>query len=74
MMANALEIIVATSDSAIVGPSLGAARLAMTDQNAAYPNEHITDQLLPATARSDYFQSKLTNYRQAYLALRQMRG
>ncbi len=74
MMANALEIIVETSDSAVVGPSLGAARLAMTDQNAAYPNEHITDRLLPVTARADYFQSKLRNYRQAYLALRQIRG
>ena len=74
MMANALEISVETSDSSIVGPSLGAARLAMTDQNAAYPNEQITDCLGPVTARADYFQSKLTNYRQAYLALRQMRG
>jgi sugar (pentulose or hexulose) kinase len=74
MMANALEITVETSDSSIIGPSLGAARLAMTDQNTAYPNEQITDCLSPVQARGDYFQSKLTNYRQAYLALRQMRG
>jgi xylulokinase len=74
MMANALEITVETSDSSIIGPCLGAARLAMTDQNTAYPDEQITDRLQPMAARTDYFQSKLANYRQSYLALRQIRG
>ena len=74
MMANALEIRVDTSDSSMIGPSLGAARLAMRHQELAYPTEQITDRLVPAGARRDYYQSKLNNYRQTYQAMQQIRA
>jgi xylulokinase len=74
MMANALEIRVDTSDSSMIGPSLGAARLAMRHQELAYPTEQITDRLVPTGARRDYYQSKFNNYRQTYRAMQQIRA
>lgn len=70
IFANALEIPVETSEASSIGPSLGAARLAMHDQDLAYPMEHITDRLIPNSTRQDYYQSKLAGYRQAYAAIR----
>lgn len=73
IMAHALGIPVETSDSPALGPCLGAARLAMPDQIEAYPREKIASRLLPSTDRFDYYQTKITQYRQAYPALKAIR-
>ena len=72
IFANALNIVIETSETSVVGPSFGAARLSLSDQDNAYPPERVTDRLIPDKERSDYYNSKLDSYRYIYQALKHL--
>ncbi len=72
IFANALNVIIETSENSMVGPSLGAARLALPDQDSAYLLEEVTTRFNPIEERADYYNSKLYAYRYIYQALKHL--
>lgn len=70
LMADALQISVECLSGAAVGASLGAARLAMTDQKNAYPVPESRGTLTPNKSQAAYLQDKLASYRDLYQVCR----
>jgi xylulokinase len=70
LMADVLEVNVECLSGAAVGASLGAARLAMTDQQTAYIIPESKGTLTPNKNQAAYLQDKLANYRALYQACR----
>lgn len=70
LMADALGVTVECLSGAAVGASLGAARLAMTNQDNAYPVPEIMETLTPNAKPASYLQDKLGRYRDLYQACR----
>ena len=72
IFANALNVVIETSANSMVGPNLGAARLALPHQDSAYLLERVTNRFIPIEERSDYYNSKLDAYRYIYQALKHL--
>ena len=72
IFANALNVVIERLENSKVGPSLGAARLALPNQDGAYPLEHVTNRFIPTQERSDYYKSNLDAYRYIYQALKHL--
>lgn len=70
LMADALQLSVECLSGAAVGASMGAARLAMTDQLNAYPIPESRGTLTPNKNQAAYLQDKLATYRDLYQACR----
>lgn len=66
IIANALGLAIHPLTGVDQGAALGAARLAMPDQSAAYPKSATADPLTPDVSTGDYFDQKWATYRALY--------